>query len=396
MTRPLEGLRVLDVAETQQGLFAAKLLADMGADVVKIERAGERRRGAPVDLGEPAPSSWEIAVESGKRSIAVAPTSPGAADIVLGLARGADAIVAPLGLGLLAEIGLDEERLRAESPRAVLAVTSPHGPLGPLADAPGSDITAQALGGIMWKTGDPDDPPLPSGVALAEVVGALYLCIGLLAAVTGAEREGRGRRVDVSLYGAQIGMQSWEIDSEWLLGRVTERLGIGHPDVSDRRICHAFETAEGWLQIAGVLRNRWAELCDMIGEPEMSERWPDGAAQAEHIDEIITTFRDRLRTRPLTEWLEEIAQRDILGVGVQDDDVVKADPQARENGYVLDVEHPQRGVMSVVGSPFMFGREPLPAGALPHAPGADADALLAELGYAPDAIAALRAEGVVA
>ena len=396
MTRPLEGVRVLDLAETQQGLLAAKLLADMGVDVVKIERADEPRRGAPVDLGEPAPSSWELAVESGKRSIAVSPASAGAADVVLALARGADAIVAPLGLGLLAELGLDEERLRAEAPRAVLAVSSPHGPLGPLADAPGADITAQALGGIMWKTGDPHDPPMPAGVALAEMVGALYLCIGLLAAVTGAERQGRGRRVDVSLYGAQIGMQSWEIDSEWLLGRVTERLAIGHPDVSDRRICHAFETADGWLQIAGVLRARWAELCDMIGEPEMAERWPDGAAQAEHIDEIITTFRDRLGTRPLTEWLDEIAQRDILGVAVQNDDDITADPQARENGYVLEVEHPQRGAINVVGSPFMFGREPLPAGALPPAPGADADSLLAELGYAPDAIAALRAEGVVA
>jgi CoA:oxalate CoA-transferase len=395
VTRPLEGMRILDIAETQQGLLAAKLLADMGADVVKIERAGEPRRGAPVDLGEPAPSSWELAMESGKRSIAVAPDSAGAAEVMLAFARGADAIVAPLGLGLLAELGLDEERLRAESPRAVLAITSPYGPLGPLADAPGADITAQALGGIMWKTGDPDDPPLPAGVALAEVVGALYLCIGLLAAVTGAERQGRGRRVDVSLYGAQIGMQSWEIDSEWLLGRVTERISIGHPDVSDRRICHTFETAEGWLQIAGVLRARWSELCDMIGEPEMSERWPE-AAVSDHIDEIVATFRDRLRTRPLAEWLDEIAQRDILGVAVQNDDDIAADPQARENGYVLEVEHPQRGAMSVVGAPFMFGREPLPAGALPHEPGADADALLAEIGYAPDAIAALRADGVVA
>lgn len=396
MSGPLTGWRVLDVAETPQGLLAAKMLAEMGADVVKVERARAPRRGAPVDLGEPSPSSWEIAFEAGKRSIAIEPGRAGAAELVLGLARRADAIVAPLGLGLLAELGLDEERLRSEAPRAVLAVTSPHGPLGPLAAAPGADITAQALGGVMWKTGDPDDPPMPGGVALAEGVGALYLMIGILAAVTDAEGSGRGRRVDVSLYGSQIGMQSWEIDSEWLLGRTTERLAVGHPDVSDRRICHAFETAAGWLQIAGVLRARWPELCDMIGEPEMSERWPDERAQAEHIDEIIATFRERLRDRPVEGWLEEIAQRDILGVRVQNDDDIAADPQARSNGYVVEMQHPQQGSLTVVGSPFMFGREPQPALDPPPAPGADADELLAEIGYAPDAIAALRAEGVIA
>lgn len=396
MTRPLEGLRVFDLAETEQGLLAAKMLAEMGADVIKVERVGEPRRGAPVDLGEPAPSSWEIAVESGKRSISVQPGSPGATEFMLALARQADVIVVPLGLGLLADLGLDEQWLRAESPRAVLAVTSPYGPLGPLADAPGSDITAQAIGGVMWKTGDPDDPPMPAGIALAEAVGALYLCIGILAAVTGAERGGRGRRVDVSLYGSQIGMQSWEIDSEWLLDRVTERISVGHPDVSDRRICHAFETADGWLQIAGVLRARWPELCDMIDEPEMSERWPDERAQAEHIDEIIATFGERLRTRPASAWLEEIAQRDILGVRVQNDDHIAADPQARENGYVVEMEHPQRGTVSVAGSPFMFGRQPPSPPPPPPAPGADADALLSELGYTPGAIAALRADGVVA
>ncbi len=396
MTRPLEGVRVLDVAETQQGLLASKLLADMGADVVKVERSGKPRRGPLVDLGEPSPSSWEIAVESGKRSIAIAPESMGAQELALALVRSADVIVVPLGLGLFADLGIEEQQLRDANPNAVLAVSSPNGPLGPLADVPGTDITAQALGGIMWKTGDPNDPPMPAGIALAEVVGALYLCIGLLAAVTGAERQGHGRRVDVSLYGAQIGMQSWEIDSEWLLDRVTERVSIGHPDVSDRRICHAFETAEGWLQIAGVLRDRWSNLCDMIDAPDMATRWPDGAAQAEHIDEIIATFRDRLQTRPLVEWLDEISQRDMLGVAVQDDDDIVADPQARENGYVLEIEHPVRGAMDIVGSPFMFGREPLPAGTLPPELGADADVLLTELGYSPDAITSLRSEGVVA
>ena len=396
MSAPLAGWRVLDLAETAQGLLAAKMLAEMGADVVKVERSGAARRGAPVDLGEPAPSSWELAFEAGKRSIAIEPERPGAPELVLGLARRADVIVAPLGLGLLAELGLDEERVRAEAPRAVLAVTSPHGPLGPLSGAPGADITAQALGGVMWKTGDPDDPPMPGGVALAEGVGALYLVIGILAAATGAEREGRGRRVDVSLYGAQIGMQSWEIDSEWLLGRTTERLAVGHPDVSDRRICHAFETAEGWLQIAGVLRARWPQLCEMIGEAEMSERWPDERAQAEHIGEILATFRERLRHRPLEEWLEEIAQRDILGVRVQNDDDIAADPQARANGYVVEMEHPERGAVPVAGSPFIFGRSPRAALDPPPAAGADADALLREIGYAPDAIATLRDEGVIA
>ena len=396
MSGPLQGWRILDLAETAQGLLAAKLLAEMGADVVKVEPPGGGRRGAPVDLGEPAPSSWEIAFESGKRSIAADPASAGTAELVLDLARRADVIIAPLGLGLLGELGLDEERLRAEAPSTVIAVTSPYGPLGPLSGSPGVDITAQALGGIMWKTGDPGHPPMPAGVALAEGVGALYLLIGILAAATGAERDGRGRRVDVSLYGAQIGMQSWEIDSEWLLGRVTERLAVGHPDVSDRRICHAFETAEGWLQLAGVLRARWPQLCDMIGEPEMSERWPDEAAQAGHIDEIIATFRERLRQRPLEQWLGEIARRDILGVRVQDDDDIAADPQALANGYVVEMEHPERGAVAVAGSPFLFGRAPRPALDPPPAPGADADALLAEIGYAPGAIASLRAEGVIA
>jgi crotonobetainyl-CoA:carnitine CoA-transferase CaiB-like acyl-CoA transferase len=392
--RPLEGVRVVELTPGRATAYAARMLADLGAQVTALEPPARSRLGARRLDGE----LDRITFQSRKQSVAIDLAHPAARAVVERLVAAADAVVLEADDATAAELGIDEASLRAVNEGLVYGVCSSYGPLGELHDAPGADLVAQGMSGFMARTGYPGDPPQPAGTTIADSAAAMYLCSGVLAALLQRGSAGRGARVDVSRYGALIGAQSWELNSQSVRGVETGRIGRGHPDISANSICHVFEAADGWLAIGGMGSPRWEALCELLGLEELQTQFvPYGDATKWTItmEEALAQLGERFKTRPRAHWVEEFAPRGIQGGPVQDYSEIFADEQARANGYVTALAHPTRGELSVVGSPFAVVGEPAEPPPLPVEAGADTERALGELGLDGDAVARLRAEGAV-
>ena len=394
MGRPLEGIRVLDFTWAQQGPYATVLLGDMGAEIIKVEhREGERGRG--VGGRASAPTSYFVAHNRGKHSVTLDVRRPEAREIVHRFVERVDVVVSNMRPGAMDRLGFDYETLSAINPGIVYASASAFGPHGDRTPVPGNDIIGQASGGITLRSGSEGGPPTPTGAAIADQVGAMILCSGILAALVKRERTGEGEQVDASLYGSQIALQSWEITTESFTGKTAPRAGLGHPLLTPRAVWRAFETADGWLVIGGAATDKFAALCDELGLDDLPERYPDDRSRAAGMAEIQSLLEERMLTRPTDEWIGRFRARDIFCGPVQTYADILADPQARANGYIATMPHPTFGEALIVGSPIQFGREPQTELAPPPELGDSTERYLTELGYSWEEIESLREAAVI-
>jgi crotonobetainyl-CoA:carnitine CoA-transferase CaiB-like acyl-CoA transferase len=393
MALPLDGVRVLDFTWAQQGPFATVMLSDMGAEIIKVEhREGERGRQAA--SGQPQPVPYFIAHDRGKKSITLDVRRPEALEIVEKLVERVDVVVSNMRPGIMERLGLGYDDLRRINPRIVWAAASAYGPLGKQATRPGFDIVGQALGGIMMHTGPEGSPPMPAGAAIGDQVGAINLCAGILAGLVQAARTGEGVQVDVSLYGTQVALQAWEINTESITGNIAGKGGQGHPLITPRGVWRSFETKDGHLVVGGVNAQRFTALCQLMDLPELAERFPDDRTRAEHVADIIRTLEPRFRQETTAYWLERFEQQDIIGAPVQSYGDILGDPQAWENGYVTEMEHPVHGTIKIVGSAIQFDRS-APSRMSPPELGDHTEIFLEEIGYDWDKIAQLREAEVI-
>ena len=394
MAAALDGVRVLELLPTRHGAYATRMLADMGARVTVLE---------PPASSALAQARFEheldrITYHSRKESVVLDIEREEAFGALERLAAEADVVVRSVGEELAERLGIDEERLRAVNGPLVYAVCSGFGPRGPLAEAPGADLAAQAAGGYMARSGYEGDPPLPAGAAIASSTGAMYLCSGILAALVRAGRSGVGGRVDVSLYGAQIGIQSWELDSQSVRGVVSPRIGRGHPDISDYTLCHVFEAKDGWITLAGMGSPRWEALCDLLGLAELKGQfmpYGDRSKWVVTMGDVLEILGEHFLLRTRAEWLDAFERVGVTAGSAQTHAEILGEAQARTNGYVTEMAHPTLGAITVVGSPYVFGGEPAAPPPAPPPPGADTERRLQEVGVSADEIAALRAKGVL-
>jgi crotonobetainyl-CoA:carnitine CoA-transferase CaiB-like acyl-CoA transferase len=393
MAKPLEGIRVLDFTWAQQGPYATVLLADLGAEIIKVEhREGERGRWSARGMPQPVP--YFVAHDRGKHSVTLDVRQAAAREIVRRFVERVDVVVSNMRPGIMEKLGLGYEELRQVNPRIVYACASALGPLGEQARRPGLDIVGQALGGIMAVTGPEGGPPMPAGAAIADQVGAIFLCTGILAALVRRERTGEGEQVDVSLYGSQIALQSWELNTVSMLGQPSPRAGQGHPLITPRGVWRSFQTADGWLVVGGVDARRYERLCTLMDLAHLAalsedERRAAGSAA------IMAEMEERFRQEPTAYWLERFVEHDIIGAPVQSYADVLADPQAWANGYLVELPHPVYGTVKVAGSPLQFGRRPtVPAGPPPEL-GQHTEQYLLELGYSWEQIGRFREDGVI-
>ena len=271
MSKPLEGIKVVEIAQEIQGPFASLVLADMGADVVKVENkeTGDLSRwmltaliGGP-DVKNATVSHYFIAMNRGKRSITADLKKPDAIQMVRRMVKSYDVLVTNYRPGVLDRLGLGYDDVRKINPRIVYAQGSSWGPRGPWVTRPSRDTLAQAASGVMAKTGMPADPPLAAGMFVADHSGALSLASGVLAALFARERTGKGQKVDASIYGTMIAMQGMEINYTSITGVEPERAGRGHQFL--RGVWGAFPTSDGFICIAGVDEKRWPSFCKIVG-----------------------------------------------------------------------------------------------------------------------------------
>ena len=393
MPGPLEGIRILDFTWAQQGPFATVLLSDMGAEIIKVEnREGERGRWGTSDMPKPVP--YFVAHDRGKNSLTLDVRTAEGREIALKLAARVDVVVNNMRPGIMEKLGLGYEDVRKVNPRIVYAAASAFGPLGKDSTRPGLDIVGQAMGGMMAVNGPEGAPPMPAGAAIGDQVGAIFLCTGILAALVKRERTGEGEQVDVSLYGSQVALQSWEFDTASMLGQLSGRAGQGHPLITPRGIWRSFQTSDGWLAVGGVDANRFVRLCALMGLDHLTAVADDGS-RAAGVGAIMDEMDVRFRQESTDYWMERFVKEDIIGAQVQNYHDIAKDPQARINGYVTDMEHPHYGTVTIAGSPLMFGRKPTVSQGRPPELGEHTEQYLLELGYSWDDIVALREKEVI-
>ncbi|MDA0815405.1 MAG: CoA transferase [Chloroflexi bacterium] len=397
MGGPLDGVRILDLSQWQQGPYATTLLSDLGASVIKVERPGYGDAGrhslGGYDATHPAPDFF--AHNRGKRGITVDLRHPRGRELALELATSMDVVVSNFRHGIIEQWGLGYEEFRARNPRLIYAYASGTGDRGPEAGRPMFDIVAQALGGIMSVNGEEGTPPTPVGTFMGDQIGAMWLAVGILGALVAREQTGEGQRVDVSLLGAQVALQSFEITHYLFHGELPRRAGRGHPQAGI--LWNTFPASDGYFAMAGVREDRWSAFADLVGAPELGAdpRFDTPAHRNEHRGPLLARLDAIFCTRPVREWMELLATIDIACGPVQDYSQVATDPQVLANEYVREMDHPHMGPIRYVNTPIRFSDTPVVNQGAEPVLGQHTEEVLLELGYDWPQITELREQGAI-
>ncbi|MEZ4331813.1 MAG: CoA transferase [Myxococcota bacterium] len=385
----LDGLRVLDLGQIVQGPQAAQLLADLGADVIKIElpERGDLGRWtvlSPDDLRSP----FFIACNRGKRGITLDLRVEAGRAVFLRLVEGADVLLSNFVPGTLEAWGLGYDVLARLNPRLVFATGSTFGPVGPDAAQRGADLAGQAAGGLIRRTGPSDLRPV--GATIADHLASQNMVSGILAALYSRDRTGRGQRVDVSLIGAVIFAQASEYTYTLLTGREPGETDRGHPLIHG--LYGILPTADGHVGIIGVVPEQREAFFETIGRPELLR--DPRFASAYHPPEVRHALFDALaeasRTRSTADWMKRLRDVDVRCAPVRDYLEVLADEGVFENGYLQRFEDPDLGPMTTIGCPIRFSDTPARPGRFAPELGQHTEEVLLELGLDWDEIGALR------
>jgi crotonobetainyl-CoA:carnitine CoA-transferase CaiB-like acyl-CoA transferase len=382
---PLAGLRVLDLSRILAGPFATMQLADLGADVIKVEAPGngdETRRWGPPFTGD-GTAAYFLAINRNKRAISLDLGHPEAAALGRRLGLAADVVVDNFLPGRLARFGLDHASLARRNPRVVSCTISGYGSDGPAAERPGFDFLIQAEGGIMSITGQPGEEPTKVGVAIADLAAGLFATIGILAALREREATGAGRRVEVALLDAQVAMLANQA-MNWLVGGVTPgRMGNAHPSIAPYE---SYRTGDGPIAIGVGTDRQFARLAEAIGAPELAgdQRFRGNAERVAHREELKRRIERQLREGDRRHWLERLAAAGVPAAPINSIPEVFADPLVRQRALVEVDGVPQ------VRSPVRVDGRPVEVDTAPPSLGRDTEAVLSALGLGEAELAALR------
>ncbi len=399
-------IRVLDLSRVLAGPWASQVLADLGADVIKVERPGAgddtRRWGPPwlrdargVETGE---SAYFLSANRGKRSVTIDLARPEGQALVRRLAGWADVLLENFRVGGLERFGLGYAELSALNPRLVYCSITGFGQTGPYRDRAGYDFLLQGMGGLMSITGAPDGDagggPMKVGVAVTDVLTGMYAATAVLAALVHRERSGRGQHVDLSLLDVQVAMLANQAQAYLTTGEPPVRLGNAHPSIVPYQ---AFAAADGHLVLAVGNDAQFARLCGVLGRPDLAAdpRFRTNAARVEHRAALLAILEPALAGRPAAAWISELEGAGIPCGPINDLRQVFEDPQVRHRGMRREVDHPLAGRAALVASPIRLSGTPVEPPAAPPTLGQHTDEVLADLGLTEAEVDALRAAGVV-
>lgn len=402
----LAGVRVLDLSRVLAGPWCTQTLADLGADVIKIERPGSgddtRGWGPPFlrdrDGHETGESSYYLCANRNKRSLAVDIATADGQALVRRLARGCDVVVENFKIGDMARYGLDAARLRADDPRLIYCSITGYGQTGPYAGRPGYDFAVQGLGGLMSVTGErdglPGAAPQKVGVAVTDLFTGMYATVAILAALRHRDATGEGQVIDMALLDAQVAMLA-NLGSQYLIGGVVpHRMGNGHPSIVPYQ---AFEAADGHVILAVGNDAQFARFCAIAGHPEWAgdPRFVRNADRVRNRDVLVPMIADAMRMRGRGDWLAALEAGGIPCSPVNGIDEVFADPQVRARGLQVNVDHPAREALPLVASPLRLSATPVRYRSAPPTLGQHSEEVLRESGLSPQEIDELRARGVI-
>ncbi|QYY33213.1 CoA transferase [Cupriavidus pinatubonensis] len=406
MKKALGHLRVLDLTRVLAGPWATQNLADMGADVIKIERPGagdDTRAWGPPFLRdaqgeETRDSSYFLSANRGKRSVTVDIATPAGQAIIRDLAREADVVVENYKVGTLARYGLGYEDLRAINPRLVYCSITGFGQSGPYASLPGYDFVFQGMGGLMSITGMPDGEPgggpVKSGIAITDLLTGMYATTAILAALEHRHVSGVGQYIDMALLDCVVTINSYQAINYFLSGKIPQRMGNAHSNMVPYQV---FRCKEGDVIVAVGNDGQYRALCKVIGRHDLGEdeRFATAGNRNRNREVLIPQVAEAMLARTMTEWVELLEAANVPCGPIYNMQQVFEDPQVRHREMQLSLPHSAGVSAPGLANPIRLSDTPVTYERSAPTLGEHTDAVLGELGYDAARIAALRKEGVL-
>ncbi len=393
---PLAGLRVVEFAHIMAGPTCGRMLADMGADVIKVEpvAGGDATRAfRPPDLdGE---SAAFMMLNRNKRGVALDLKSEGGLEVARRLVERADVLIENHRTGTMERLGLGYDLLRESNPGLIYCEISGFGRTGPMAHLGGFDLISQGYSGIMSVTGEGEGrPPVKCAPPLTDITAGILAAMGVLAAYVERLETGRGQRVDTSLFEAGVTQSFWQAAMTLATGVSPGPLGSAHPLTAPYQ---AFETSDGWITVGGSNQATWHRLVEIVGLPELAEdsRFLENADRMRHVGELASILGERFKTRPTAEWLGLLEEAGVPAGPVASIGEMLELPQTLARDMVVEVQHSKLGPVRTVGFPVKFSETPISIERGAPLLGEHTKEVLAELGYTDEEIKGLIGSGAV-
>ena len=398
---PLEGVRVLDLTRVLAGPWCTQNLADLGADVIKIERpgAGDDTRGwGPPYLKDEngrdtSEAAYYLSANRNKRSVALDIATPRGAELVRQLAAGSDVVVENFKVGGLKKYGLDHESLRAAYPHLIYCSITGFGQTGPYASRPGYDFMIQGMGGLMSITGERDDlpggGPQKAGVAVADLMTGMYATTGILAALFERQRSGQGQHLDMALLDCQVAMLANQNANYMTSGAAPRRAGNAHQNLVPYQV---FAARDGHLIVAVGNDSQFRAYCRVIGQPELAQdaRFATNPGRVVHRDILVPLLAQRMQEGLRDDWLQQLEEAGVPAGPINTLEQVYDDPQVQARGMRRELPHPAAGTVPVSASPLRLSDTPVQYRRPPPMLGEHTAEVLSEmLGLSEDEIAAV-------
>ena len=385
----LSDVRVLELTQVMAGPFCGQVLADMGADVIKVEPPGgdSTRRSLGFRMGGDDTAAF-LAVNRNKRSLTLDLKQDEHRAAFVRLAREADVVLENNRPGVARRLGVDYETLAKVNPRLVYASISGFGQTGPYSQRPGYDLIAQGLSGVMSVTGEPDGNPVKSGIPIGDLSAGLFCAVAILSALHARERTGRGQYIDTSLFEGALALSIWETAELWATGRVPGKLGSAHRLTAPYQ---ALRTADGYITVGGNTQPLFERLCTAVEAPQLVEdpRFATNDDRMANVSELVEELEAALASRTTDEWVAALVDGGVPCGPIHDYAEVFADEHTRAREMEVTIEHPVEGMIRGLGIPVKLSDTPgsvrRPAPLL----GQHTEEILRDAGFSAEEISAL-------
>jgi crotonobetainyl-CoA:carnitine CoA-transferase CaiB-like acyl-CoA transferase len=395
-TGPLKDVKVIDLSHIMAGPACSMLLADMGAEVIKVERlpdGDDSRRMVPPTIADQ--SAAFLIMNRNKRGIALDLRTEGGRNVLSRLLKNADVLIENFRRGTMERMGLGYDALHALNPRLIYCAISGFGRTGPYADRGGFDLVAQGMSGLMSITGEgPGHPPVKVGAPVTDITAGILGCVGILAALHARESSGQGQMVDTSLFEAGIIQTYWHSAMCFATGRAPGPMGTAHPLNAPYQ---AFPTSDGWITVGAANQGNWLRLVDALEAPDLRDdpRFAKNADRMRNLEMLTATLTPLFKRRNSAEWLRRLEEAGVPAGPVLEVGEMHRDPQALAREMIVETEHPTAGPVKAIGLPIKFSDTP--GGVRRAAPlfGQDTREILRDHGFSNAEIEQLAEQGAI-
>lgn len=395
MAGPLAGIKVIELARTLAGPFCSMQLADLGAEVIKIEQPGtgdETRGFRPPDVNGEA--VYFLSLNRNKRGMTLNLKTEEGRRVIKQLVADADVLIENFRTGTMEKFGLGYSELKEINPRLIYCAVSGFGRTGPMKDEPAYDVLMQGFGGLMSVTGEPGRPPVRVGFSVVDLATGLYASLGVISALYNREKTGKGQYVETSLLESVVSLSNYLGQGVLATGEIPSRQGGSHPNLVPYQV---FETKDGYIIIAVSNDGLWRKMCDALELHDLKDH-PKYAVNANRVanrEELVDMLTQYTKRNETSEIIAKLQKAGVPSGPINNLAEVLALPQVRHRGMIQEVEHPAIGKLRMIGNPVTLSETPSAVRKAPPLLGEDTDAVLTELGYTEADIAAFKDKGIV-